>query len=78
MQASFANRTDIGDYDFPETIKINGNDIGDIDDVDDVFDSIKDYIDDTVISDGDIDADYQGGFDGNYDYGCFQLLFEKS
>ena len=77
MQASFANRTDIGDYDFPETIKINGNDIGDIDDVDDVFDSIKDYIDDTVISDGDIDADYQG-FDGNYDYGCFQLLFEKS
>ena len=66
VQSNFANRTDIGDYDFPETIKINGIDIDDIDHVDDVFDSIKNDIDiyDTDISDGDIDGDYDGGFDG--------------
>ena len=66
VQSNFANRTDIGDYEFPETIKINGIDTDDIDDVD-LFDSINNDVYDTVISDGDIDGDYDGDFDGNYD-----------
>ena len=59
-----SEENDYGVDDFPETIKIDGVDIDDIN-IDYIYDSIKDGIGDTVI--GDIDIDYYDDVDdGNY------------
>ena len=64
-----SEENDYGGDEFPETIKIDGVDIDDIN-IDYIYDSIENGIDDTV--NGDIDDDfYDDVDDGNYgNTGC--------